>query len=199
MLSFQINSELSDEHKRLMNVINLQMCRTPHTESSFAISLNLNSSIPNQNSTEFKMMFSGDAIPCNEMVELGRNCDLLIHEATLEDTLATSAATKKHSTVTQAIEQGRAMNAKYTLLTHFSQRYRNLLPITDHLMDSSIGVAFDNMEIVPTDLPRLNEVYLKLKEFFKDEVEWNKQRSVFYNKKYNPSTDSDLETENSQI
>lgn len=192
----QINSELSDEHKKLMNVINLRTCRTPHTESSFAISLNLNS-IPDQNSTAFKMMFSGDAIPCNEMVELGQNSDLLIHEATLEDTLASSAATKKHSTVTQAIEQGRAMNAKYTLLTHFSQRYRNLLPIKDHLLDSSIGVAFDNMEIVPSDLPRLNELYLKLKDFFKDEVEWNKRRSVFYKKKYNPSYD--LEKENTQI
>lgn len=181
-----------------MNVINLQMCRTPHTESSFAISMNLNS-IPNQKSTEFKLMFSGDATPCNEMVELGRNSDLLIHEATLEDTLASSAATKKHSTVTQAIEQGRAMNAKYTLLTHFSQRYRNLLPIADNLLDSSIGVAFDNMEIVPTDLPRLNELYLKLKEFFKDEVEWNERRSVFYDKKYNSSTDIDREKENSQI
>lgn len=134
---------------------------------------------------EFKLTFSGDAIPCDELIELGKNSDLLIHEATLEDTLASSAATKKHSTVSQAIEQGRAMNAKHTVLTHFSQRYRNLPPIKDDMLDDNIGVAFDNMELVPSDLSKLNDLYLKLKETFKDEVSWNARRSVYYKKKYN--------------
>lgn len=161
-------------------MIELKTCRTPHTEDSYAISLKLDA-----NPNEFKMTFSGDSIPCDEMTELGKDSDLLIHEATLEDTLASSAAQKKHSTVSQAIEQGRAMNSKYTLLTHFSQRYRNLPPIQDHMLDSNIGVAFDNMEIIPSDLIKLNELYLKLKEVFRDEVSWNERRSRYYNKKYN--------------
>lgn len=177
---------MSDEHKKLLNVISIRTCRTPHTDSSFAISLRLSPVHSGSDEEgEFKLTFSGDTIPCKELVELGRDSTLLIHEATLEDTLAASAATKKHSTFSQAIEQGREMNAKFTLLTHFSQRYRNLPPIKDDMLDPSIGVAFDNMELVPSDLSKLNKIYLQLKEIFKDEVSWNERRSRYYHKKYN--------------
>lgn len=37
-----------------------------------------------------------------------------------------SAVSKKHSTFTEAIQEGIAMNAKFTILTHFSQRYSKI-------------------------------------------------------------------------
>ena len=36
------------------------------------------------------------------------------------------AIVKKHSTFTEAIQEGKDMGAKFTLLTHFSQRYSKL-------------------------------------------------------------------------
>lgn len=137
---------------------------------------------------EFKLTFSGDTIPCDALVQLGRNSTLLIHEATLEDTLAASAAFKRHSTISQAIEQSEKMQAKYTLLTHFSQRYRVLPPINDDLMkDKNIGIAFDFMEIVPDDLCKINDLYFKLKETYAEELERVERRSKKYAMKNNLS------------
>ena len=52
----------------------------------------------------------------------GRNSDVLIHEATFDNSLSAEASKRNHSTTSQAIEIGRRMNAKFILLTHFSQR-----------------------------------------------------------------------------
>lgn len=133
-----------------------------------------------ENQEEFKLTFSGDTIPCDALTELGSNSSLLIHEATLEDTLSASAATKMHSTISQAIEHGRKMQAKYTILTHFSQRYRTLPPIKNELIDNSIGIALDNMEVLPSDLCKLGDLYQKLKETYKDELDRVEKRSEKY-------------------
>lgn len=45
----------------------------------------------------------------------------------MEDELIDDAIKKKHSTISQAIEVGRKMEAKFTLLTHFSSRYSRIL------------------------------------------------------------------------
>lgn len=174
----QING-LPDDLKSIINVNDLRTCRVPHMDLSYAISLKMNV-LPEQEE-EFKLTFSGDTIPCDSLVELGRNSTLLIHEATLEDTLANSAALKMHSTISQAIEQSEKMQAKYTVLTHFSQRYRVLPPINDDLIkNKNIGIAFDYMEIVPDDLSKLNDLYFKLKETYADELRRVEKRSKKY-------------------
>jgi ribonuclease Z len=46
-------------------------------------------------------------MPCDALVEAGKNATLLIHEATLEDDKPEVAAVKGHSTFSQAIDVGR--------------------------------------------------------------------------------------------
>jgi ribonuclease Z len=99
-----------------------------------------------------KITYSGDTMPSENLVELGMNSSLLIHEATMEDELAAEAVVKMHSTTSQAIEVGRRMNAKYTLLTHFSQRYAKLPRFNENFSDN-VGIAFDNM-LVSTSLSK---------------------------------------------
>lgn len=185
MTFFQVNGA-SDELKASLNVYDLQTCVVEHIEQSYAICLKMKT-LPatvtdeEQQSDEFKLTFSGDTVPCDSLLEMGRNSTLLIHEATLEDTLAASAAFKRHSTIGQAIEQSGKMQAKYTLLTHFSQRYRVLPPINDDLMKhKNIGIAFDFMEVVPSDLCKLNDQYFKLKETYAEELERVERRSLKY-------------------
>lgn len=162
-----------------MKVNDVKTCRVPHLEFSYAISIKSN--IQPENKEEFKLTFSGDTIPCDSLVELGRNSTLLIHEATLEDTLSMSAAQKMHSTISQAIEQSQKMRAKHTVLTHFSQRYRVLPPINDELIaNKNIGIALDNMEIVPNDLNKLNSLYFKLKRTYATELRRVEKRSKKY-------------------
>lgn len=83
----------------------------------------------------------------------------------MEDELLEQAQYKMHSTVTQAIEQGVKMNAKYTLLTHFSQRYAKI-PRLEGDMKTNVGVAFDNMELTSVDLKYLHLMFPTLKVLF---------------------------------
>lgn len=83
---------------------------------------------------------------CFHMLYTGMDSDLLIHEATMEDELIHEAIAKMHSTTSQAVEIGKNMRAKYTLLTHFSQRYAKLPRFNENL-SGNVGIAFDNMQV----------------------------------------------------
>ena len=54
-----------------------------------------------------KYSYSGDTLPCENLVEGGKNATLLIHEATMEDGLEEMAHAKGHSTIGQAIDIGK--------------------------------------------------------------------------------------------
>ena len=51
--------------------------------------------------------FSGDTQPTEVLAEVGKDANLLIHEATMADDQAEMAEMKAHSTVGQAIDIGR--------------------------------------------------------------------------------------------
>lgn len=115
-------------------------------------------------------IFSGDTMPCENLVKLGQDCDLLIHEATMEDDLLKEAKMKLHSTTSQAIQAGEQMRSKFTLLTHFSQRYPVIPPLPNDDENSSklknVGIAYDNMHISLSQLPLLPLMYPTLKLMF---------------------------------
>lgn len=129
----------------------LRTCRVPHFNTSYAVSLEIG-----HKQEPFKITFSSDTTPCDDLISLGQNCHLLIHEATYPDDCIDRAAVNRHCTVAQAIEQSQKMNAKYTILTHFSKRYQ--YPQIDSLKYKNIGIAFDFMELTKNDLPKLNSI-----------------------------------------
>lgn len=53
----------------------------------------------------------------------GANGSILIHEATFSEEEIKEAKARKHSTMNEALRVFRNMNARYCVLTHFSQRY----------------------------------------------------------------------------
>lgn len=135
----------------------LRTCPVPHFNLSHALTLTVGDRDP------FKLTFSSDTPPCDDLISLGRDSTLLIHEATYPDELSHKAEKNRHSTLSQAIEQSRKMNAKYTILTHSSQI--QTIPIIDSAKNKNIGIAFDFMEITEKHLPKLgtlNEKYQKL-------------------------------------
>lgn len=75
----------------------------------------------------WKVVFSGDTVPCNAIVEHAKGATLLIHEATFEEDMKEEALHKKHSTVSDAVAVAKQAGAYRTILTHFSQRqhFRN--------------------------------------------------------------------------
>ncbi|KAH8739225.1 mbl domain containing protein [Cryptosporidium ryanae] len=52
----------------------------------------------------FTIVFSGDTMPCPSLELASKNCNVLIHEATFEDSLGEEAKRKNHSTVSEAVE-----------------------------------------------------------------------------------------------
>ena len=64
-----------------------------------------------------------DTKPCANVLELARDVDLLIHDATFEDAKTGLAIETGHSTVVQAANVAKEAGAKQLLLTHISQRY----------------------------------------------------------------------------
>lgn len=126
----------------------LRTCRVDHCIDSHGIIIQTDD--PNSK----KIVYSGDAMPTKSLIRSGKDCDLLIHEATLEDSLAGEAILKRHSTFSQALGVREEMKAKFTILTHFSQRYHKI-PAIPEKFPSDVGIAYDYMRVEFENLPRL--------------------------------------------
>uniref|UniRef100_A0A8C5ALW3 Zinc phosphodiesterase ELAC protein 2 n=1 Tax=Gadus morhua TaxID=8049 RepID=A0A8C5ALW3_GADMO len=115
-----------------------QTCHVHHCRNAFACSITHRSG--------WKLAFSGDTMPCEAFVGIGKNATLLIHEATLEDGLEEEAVEKRHSTTSQAIAMGMKMNAEFIMLNHFSQRYAKI-PLFSPDFTDRVGISFDHMKV----------------------------------------------------
>ena len=72
------------------------------------------------------IMYSGDTLPCQNLINYGQGVRVMIHEATLGDGMEEDAIVKKHTTTSQAIRIAQKCNAWRTILTHFSPRYQKI-------------------------------------------------------------------------
>eukprot|EP00923_Selenidium_pygospionis_P001428 GHVN01002112.1.p2 GENE.GHVN01002112.1~~GHVN01002112.1.p2 ORF type:complete len:987 (+),score=120.25 GHVN01002112.1:5159-8119(+) len=79
--------------------------------------------VTDSNGWNHNIVYSGDTRPCGSLVELGRGCDVLIHEATFEEKMIQEARAKRHSTTSEAVGVAQEMDCKHLILSHFSQRY----------------------------------------------------------------------------
>jgi ribonuclease Z len=111
-------SEFSKLLQEATGLVKLSAVWVNHCKGSMAVSFTWDHKL--------KVSYSGDCRPSSEFAQIGQGSTLLIHEATFQDDMAGSAIAKKHSTTSEAIHVGRRMNARMTLLTHFSQRYAKI-------------------------------------------------------------------------
>lgn len=72
-----------------------------------------------------KIVFSGDTRPCENVLNLSRNADVLIFDSTFDDSLIDKAVLDMHSTASEAAELAAKANVKLLVLTHISARYEN--------------------------------------------------------------------------
>ncbi|BGP51089.1 hypothetical protein JCM10450v2_007018 [Rhodotorula kratochvilovae] len=103
-------------------------------------------------SSGWRVVFSGDTMPCEALVTAGQGASLLVHEATIEDDMPEVAQAKGHSTFGQAIDVATRMRARHLLLTHFSARYPKLPPLSTAAASSDlprpvVATAFDLMTL----------------------------------------------------
>ncbi|CAG9333397.1 unnamed protein product [Blepharisma stoltei] len=93
----------------------------------------------------WKIVYSGDTRPCEDLVNEGKDATLLIHEATFIDKDLLKAQKYFHSTVGEAIKVGKKMNAWRILLTHFSRTNPYCEVNKDYDLKGSI-IGFDLMK-----------------------------------------------------
>ena len=70
------------------------------------------------------MAYTGDTRPCPAVPLAAKGVDVLVHEATYMSSEEKLAGEHGHSTVRQAADDARAAGARYLILTHISNRYK---------------------------------------------------------------------------
>uniref|UniRef100_A0A8D1YA45 Zinc phosphodiesterase ELAC protein 2 n=1 Tax=Sus scrofa TaxID=9823 RepID=A0A8D1YA45_PIG len=144
-----------------------QTCLVRHCKHAFGCAL--------VHPSGWKLVYSGDTMPCEALVQMGKDATLLIHEATLEDGLEEEAVEKTHSTTSQAIGVGMRMHAEFILLNHFSQRYAKI-PLFSPDFTEKVGIAFDHMKVSLGDLPTVPKLMAPLKALFAGDLEEMEER-----------------------
>eukprot|EP00074_Homo_sapiens_P110061 XP_024306622.1 zinc phosphodiesterase ELAC protein 2 isoform X5 [Homo sapiens] len=144
-----------------------QTCLVRHCKHAFGCAL--------VHTSGWKVVYSGDTMPCEALVRMGKDATLLIHEATLEDGLEEEAVEKTHSTTSQAISVGMRMNAEFIMLNHFSQRYAKV-PLFSPNFSEKVGVAFDHMKVCFGDFPTMPKLIPPLKALFAGDIEEMEER-----------------------
>ncbi|CCD68706.1 Zinc phosphodiesterase ELAC protein 2 homolog [Caenorhabditis elegans] len=117
-----------------------------------------------------RIVFSGDTKPCDLLVEEGKDADVLVHESTFEDGHEADAMRKRHSTMGQAVDVGKRMNAKHIILTHFSARYPKVPVLPEYLDKENIGVAMDMLRVRFDHLPLVSKLLPIFREVFVAEL-----------------------------
>jgi ribonuclease BN (tRNA processing enzyme) len=152
-----------------MGIAEISNVKVHHCVQSYGVAITMKPAVAITQASvpPFKLVYSGDTRPCDRLVQLaladGVLPTLLIHEATFEDDKSEEAVTKRHSTISEALDVGSKMSAFRVLLTHFSQRYPGtpkLSQAENH--DKSVEavllnkrnaiVAFDYMHLKCSDL-----------------------------------------------
>uniref|UniRef100_A0A8C9DPP4 Zinc phosphodiesterase ELAC protein 2 n=1 Tax=Prolemur simus TaxID=1328070 RepID=A0A8C9DPP4_PROSS len=144
-----------------------QTCLVRHCKHAFGCAL--------VHTSGWKVVYSGDTMPCDALVRMGKDATLLIHEATLEDGLEEEAVEKTHSTTSQAIGVGMRMNAEFIMLNHFSQRYAKI-PLFSPEFNEKVGIAFDHMKVCFGDFPTVPKLIPPLKALFAGDIEEMEER-----------------------
>lgn len=160
------NRLVSEKSGGLVNLI--KTVPVDHCVNAYAVVIEFN--IGHKAMPRWTVVYSGDCRPSADLVEAGKNCDLLIHEATYDNRENNFALINKHSTSSEAIRVGKDMRAKYTLLTHFSAKSAKI-PIFTEQFDDTVGISFDFMTVrCPTQLKRLPLMRPALQNLFKRAV-----------------------------
>lgn len=98
-----------------------------------------------------KLTYSGDTIPCEEMIEFAKDSTLLIHESTFTLDEAQNAVDHGHSTASDAGYVAKQSNSEKLIITHISTRYgesysKILLKEAKEVFENT-ELAYDFLEI----------------------------------------------------
>lgn len=89
-----------------------------------------------------KIIYAIDTRPCNNVLNLSKDADILIHDGMFSESLREKAEDRGHSTALEAAKLAKAAKVKRLFLTHISSRY----PDPDILLKEATAI-FPNSEV----------------------------------------------------
>ncbi|WP_411342644.1 ribonuclease Z [Paenibacillus sp. WLX1005] len=87
----------------------------------------------------------GDTRPCDNVLVLAKDANMLVHEATFLHDLKDTARKYYHSTALQAAKAAHEAGAQELILTHFSSRYKDEAQLQDLLQEAK--AVFEHTEL----------------------------------------------------
>jgi len=95
-----------------------------------------------------KVVYSGDTMPCSNIVKLASDADLLIHDSTFFTDLEGMEGAR-HSSLDEVMRIARQAKAKGVVLTHISRRYQDIKELKEKIKGyENVKIAKDFMKIV---------------------------------------------------
>jgi len=93
-----------------------------------------------------KVVYTGDTKPCDNVVKISKEADVLIHDGTF---LEEDVGSKAHADVKEAARLAKKANVKQLILTHISRRYTDIKELEDEARKvfSNSRVAYDFMKV----------------------------------------------------
>lgn len=160
---------------RDVGIKKLATCRAIHCAWAYSCSITFKTSQHGdiEGPNTFKVSYSGDTRPNLYSFSngIGKASDLLIHEATLENSKEEEAKLKRHCTINEAIDVSNNMKAKKLILTHFSQRYPKFPEISNNIVvQSDYCYAFDGMIVKYDQISEQVKVIEEMKKIFENEI-----------------------------
>ncbi|ADP77543.1 RNAse Z [Methanothermus fervidus DSM 2088] len=116
-----------------------------------------------------KVVYSGDTVPHEKMIEFAKDADLLIHDSTFEAGKENKALETGHSTAKDAAKIAKEANVKYLVLTHLSTRYREAKKIEND------AKKIFKKSIVAEDLMSITIVRKEIREIKRRILEINEE------------------------
>ena len=110
---------------------------------------------------------------------------------------------KRHTTFTEAVQVASQMEAKNTILTHFSQRYSKIMPLDEFKDDAhehcqTVGIAFDFTSVNPRTLNVIRRTFPAFEVIFEEALrEVLRKKDHFKYKRFDKAVEASLNMEES--
>jgi ribonuclease Z len=96
-----------------------------------------------------KIVYSGDTMPCHNIVKLAADADFLIHDSTFFTDIEEIEPGSKHSSLDDVMNIAKQAKAKEIILTHISRRYQDIKELKEKIKGyENVKIAKDFMKIV---------------------------------------------------
>lgn len=95
-----------------------------------------------------KIIVCGDTSYSDELLKIGQNADILIHEATLQNSSKETALQNGHSTPDMAADIALRLDVEKLVLTHYSQRYKPIDSTDISNKEESVQLLLDEASAV---------------------------------------------------